>query len=81
VKSFAELEIGDYVADMHYGTAPLRQRFTVVHNNQWQVSAPLFPFANKELRVLDFHHDGSIVCGYNYDGRAAGTVTLAEKES
>lgn len=34
-KKFHELQVGDWVADMHYGVNPLKARFEVVSDIRW----------------------------------------------
>jgi hypothetical protein len=82
-KTFDQLEIGDFVADMHDGLAPIRARFNVLTSIQWEYAGfgtpdrkDPFSFPNKELRVLGIQNSGAIVCGYTYDRMYAGIVIL-----
>jgi len=87
-KPFDALEPGDFVADMHDGLGPIRKRFGVVSHVQWRVQdmasvdggkgIPFVSFPNKQLRVLGAQDDGSLVCGYNYDGMFAGVVIISQ---
>jgi hypothetical protein len=81
-KPFDELVANDYVGDMHDGLAALAKRYTVVSAHQWRTEgAKAFPaWQNKHLRVLGPTLDGSLVCGYNYDGMFAGIVVIKELE-
>lgn len=64
-KKFHELSFGDYVADMHYGEAQLRERFDVVSHVRWDEpvnSKPESRYAPVEHSFSDyieqFHPNG-----------------------
>lgn len=85
-KRLGELQIGDFVADMHYGFTPLRERFHVEEIAKWHHPFDQCPFAgfqsrmNKGLYVLGVdHYRPAIICGYTYDGDRSGIVRLEEK--
>ena len=83
LKPFDELQPGDFVADMHDGIAPIKKKFGVVFHHQWRIEStsvgvPFPSFPNKQLRVLGVQDDGSLVCGYNYDGAFGGIVVIGK---
>lgn len=42
-KTFHELKVGDFIADMHYGIEPVKARFDVVAHVRWDEPRPLTP--------------------------------------
>lgn len=49
-KTIHDLRIGDFIADMHYGEAQLRERFTVVSHVWWDEPGRL---SNVKASALD----------------------------
>lgn len=90
-KRFDDIQIGDYIADMHDGVSQLRTRFGIVSRidgeGNWFPDLP-----NKHLRVIGLSYGGldlqfpeiaaqghvALVCGYQYDGRRSGILVLTE---
>lgn len=74
-KPFSELQVGDFVCDMHDGLGPVRERFDVVSHVNWdepdQNDAPLFNtyigqfrssrgYVNKHLVVIGFSGESTL---------------------
>jgi len=82
-----DLNLGDFVYDMHDGLRPLRERFGIISMVQWHHSSenvqPFvgpkgWKFPNKELRVIGFTDEGHAVCGFTYDGIRSGILVLSD---
>lgn len=63
LKPLVELQVGDFVHDMHVGIGPLRQRFGIVSHitgtGNW------FPdFPNRQLRVVGHSYGGLDALGH-----------------
>jgi hypothetical protein len=82
------LEVGDFVADMHYGLEPLRKRFKVTVLATWRHGPENMPFPptvaghlrmNKGLYVIGVtDHYCGVVCAYTYDGIRSGLIALED---
>jgi hypothetical protein len=84
MKTFDELETGDYVADMHYGFRPLAERFTVRPIDSWRHDEPNAHFpkpraTNKCAYVLGHTDEGELICGYQYDGHYSALFAISRK--
>ena len=85
-KTINDLEIGDFVADMHDGFRPLADRFTVRPIDSWEHEAPSDHFPkphamNKYAYVLGHNDEGELICGYQYDGRYSALFAISAKET